>query len=297
MRRARIVTHNGAAHRDEFLACCVILHHEHAAHGRTPSVERRLVVPSDLEDSGTYVVDTGGRWDPGDLNFDHHQADPKMVDKCALDLVLEYVMGRDVYRGFAKANEWLRVTTVQDTRGNAEAALSLGVNARAYSAMRSPMERLMLSWFADAHTVHADSALHATMRELGRLLLCSATDIATQQVALQRIPGPVEHLGIRLWDVRPAWDSDERNSFAVINEMAARLSVDVVVSHNLRHAMVGLYRQEWADGKLDLSLLSPHPKFHSAHKNGFYAVVTADVQDFELFELLALARTGPVEQN
>ena len=292
MRKVRVVTHNGAAHRDDFMSCCAVLYHEFSTNNSTPNVERRLVLPSDLIARNTYVIDTGGHWDPDFLNFDHHQQDSRVSEKCALDLVLDYIMGSDIYRGFARSNDWLRLTTVQDTRGVAEAATHVGATAKSFAAMRSPIEKCMLLWFSDAHTVHGDSALHHAMREIGRVLLSSSEDINAQQEALRRIPAPVEWEGLKIWDIRPAWDSDERNSFAVVNEMASRLSVDVVVGHNLRHSKVGLYRQEWSSAKLDLSLLAAHPKFHSAHQNGFYAVVSSDVQDFELLEMLAMARTN-----
>jgi hypothetical protein len=292
MRKARIVTHNGSAHRDDFLACCVLLFHEYATNMAQPVIERRMVTSSDLDCRRTYVIDTGGKWEPELLNFDHHQADVRVVERCALDLVLEHVMGADTYRGFSRANDWLRLTTVQDTRGSTEAALFVGATPRTYAVTRSPVELYMLKWFANASVVHADSALYAAMREIGRGLLASVPDVKAQLRALRSIPGPVEIGGVLLWDIRPAWDSDDRHSFAVVNEMASNLAVDVVVGHNLRHNKVGLYRQEWASSKLDLSKLEGHPKFHSAHQNGFYAVVSADVKDFELIEMVTMARTS-----
>jgi hypothetical protein len=207
-------------------------------------------------------------------------------------MVLEHIMGADTYKGFCRANEWLRLTTVQDTRGSSEAALYAGVSPHAYAVMRSPIELYILRWFSESATVHADSALYAAMREIGRSLLASVPDVRSQLQSLRAIPGPVDIDGVLLWDIRPAWDSDERHSFAIVNDMASKLAVDIVVGHNLRHNKVGLYRQEWAANRLNLSRLEGHPKFHSAHQNGFYAVVAGDVKDFELVEMVGLARTS-----
>lgn len=292
MRKVRIVTHNGSAHRDDFLACCAILFHEYADRLVQPVIERRIATERDLACGHTYVIDTGGEWNPDLLNFDHHQSDVSVAERCALDLVLEHIMGADTYEGFRRANGWLRLTTVQDTRGSSEAALYANVSARSYALIRSPVELYILKWFAESVTIHADSALYAAMREIGRSLLSSVPDVRSQLQALRSIPGPQDVAGVLLWDIRPAWDHDERHSFTIVNDMAAKMAVDIVVGHNLRHNKVGLYRQEWAAHKLDLSRLEGHPKFHSAHQNGFYAVVAGDVKDFELVELVGMAKTS-----
>jgi hypothetical protein len=296
MRRTRIVTHNGSAHRDEFLACCVALCHEFTYHLVRPLIERRLALPADLACPKTYVIDTGGCWNPELLNFDHHQPDSRLTEKCALDLVLEHVMDPETLRGFSKTNDWLRLTTVQDTRGSSEAALFVGVTPRSYAIMRSPVEMHMLKWFSESSQIHPDSALYASMLEIGRGILSSVPDIKAQQQALHSIPGPVDLGGVLLWDIRPAWNSDDRNSFAVVNEIASNLGVDVVVGHNLRHNKVGLYRQEWAAKKLDLSRIAEHPKHHSSHQNGFYAVVSEDVKDFELVEMIEMAKLPTLDR-
>lgn len=287
------MTHNGAAHRDDFLACCVVLFHEFSQNMHRPAIERRMVLPSDLTSDHTYVIDTGGEWDPKLLNFDHHQEDPRLVDRCALDLVLEHLMAPDDRRYYVRTNDWLKLTSIQDTRGSSEAALSLGVTPRAYAIMRSPVELYVLRWFADAQVVHPDSALWALMLEIGRGVMASVPDVAAQRDALRGVPGPVMMHGISVWDIRDAWASDDRHGFAVVNDMAARRGVDVVISHNLRSGKVGLYRQEWSAHKLDLSRLAAHPKHHASHQNGFYAVVESDVKDFELLEMIEMAANKP----
>lgn len=289
MRDTKIITHGGTAHRDEFLACCAVLFHEYATNRTTPNVVRRLALQEDLNDPYVYVIDTGGIWDPERRNFDHHQYDPRLVDRCALDLVLESLMPEKVMCGFARGNDWLRLTAVQDTRGSAEAAKFLGVTPRIYASTRSPMERAILKWFSGSAVIHADTPLHCAMREIGRTMLADVTDTSAQIAALEAIPGPLEVEGIRLWDIRDAWDSEDRNGFGVINEMASRLRVDVVVSHNSRNRKVGLYRQDWASSRVDLARIAEHPKHYSSHVNGFYAVVDRDVKDFELIEMIKLA--------
>lgn len=289
MRRTKIVTHNGSAHRDEFLACCAIIYHEFSRNMERPPVERRLVTPADLSNDGIYVIDTGGQWNPRLLNFDHHQAEAEVADKCALDLVLAHLMPHDDFAYYSRSNDWLRLTAMQDTRGASETATTLGVSLKTYSITRSPIEIYMLRWFADASTVHPDSPLWLAMLEIGRGMLSAVPDFSAQQEALRALPGPMEMFGVRVWDIRAAWASDARHGHVVVNDVASKLGVDVVVGHNLRNNKVGLYRQEWAASKLDLSKTAAHPKHFSSHQNGFYAVVESDVKDYEILELIRMA--------
>jgi len=63
----QIITHPGSAHKDDFLACSVLVHlHEVPILRREPTEE-------DLNDPGICVVDVGGRHEPELKNFDHHQ--------------------------------------------------------------------------------------------------------------------------------------------------------------------------------------------------------------------------------
>ena len=62
-----IVTHPGAAHKDEFLACAFLI----TQYG--VPIARREPTQSDLAKTDTIVVDVGGSHDPALLNFDHHQ--------------------------------------------------------------------------------------------------------------------------------------------------------------------------------------------------------------------------------
>jgi uncharacterized UPF0160 family protein len=61
-----IVTHPGGAHKDDFLACSVLLSFWPV------TVFRRDPTNGDLEDSSECVVDVGNRHEPAEMNFDHH---------------------------------------------------------------------------------------------------------------------------------------------------------------------------------------------------------------------------------
>ncbi|MFC1984854.1 MYG1 family protein [Chloroflexota bacterium] len=70
MKAQLIITHSGSAHFDEVTAVSLIL----AVYAETEfRIERREPVPVDLDDPDVWVVDIGGRHEPGKRNFDHHQ--------------------------------------------------------------------------------------------------------------------------------------------------------------------------------------------------------------------------------
>jgi uncharacterized UPF0160 family protein len=80
-----ILTHPGSAHKDEFLACCVLL-----ATAPCP-ILRREPTEADLADPAIAVVDVGHRHEPALNNFDHHQLPADAAPTCALSLVLQHL--------------------------------------------------------------------------------------------------------------------------------------------------------------------------------------------------------------
>jgi hypothetical protein len=93
-----ILTHPGSAHKDEFLACCVLL-----ATAPAPIV-RREPTEADLADPAIAVVDVGHRHEPALKNFDHHQLPDDAAPTCALSLVLQHLGLYDDARAFC---DWL----------------------------------------------------------------------------------------------------------------------------------------------------------------------------------------------
>ena len=63
----KIITHPGGAHKDEFLACCVLLASDSA------TILRQEATDEELNDPLVVVVDVGHRPEPHPNNFDHHQ--------------------------------------------------------------------------------------------------------------------------------------------------------------------------------------------------------------------------------
>lgn len=289
MRRNKIVTHAGKAHRDEFLACCVILFHAYRQ-GMVSYIERRFVGDADLRCKDTWVVDTGGSYDPLLKNFDHHQQGiPDHL--CSLDMVLRELLDDTNYEAYRKHSLWLRTTAAHDNAGSQEASASLGLSVQSYYATRSPVEASMLNAFSEVTVIHPESPLSYTMRDIGRFLLNEAAEMTSEMEArLLSAPPPFYHAGVKVWDVRSAWGSGSDSlSVGLINQAASVRSVDLVVGRSNRTGGISLYRMSWATKKLSFAKLDDMTHVTFSHKNGFYAVMAAAASNEEVTAVITAA--------
>ena len=289
MKRTKIVTHNGKAHRDEYLACCCIMFDAYRR-GQLTYIERRMSGESDLACRDTWVVDTGGIWDPAMLNFDHHQDDSALDSVCSFDLVMRHLLGVNAFETFSACSPWVKLTALHDTAGGAASASALGIDTKTYIATRSPIEKAMLSAFGELAVIHPETPLAYCMRETGRIVMSEAEEISVgMQERISAAAAPFMVAGLRVWDVRSAWGDNDHVSLAAVNHAASTRSVDVVVGRNQRSGGTSLYRTAWATSKMDLSLIRDMGGVKFVHKNGFYAVVSAEVGDAGLKEMLQRA--------
>lgn len=139
-----IVTHPGGSHKDELLACAVLLTISRVA------IERRDPTQEDLENSAVAVVDVGHQHDSQKNNFDHHQFDRDHVPTCSLSLVFHH-MG--IYEDAREFCPWLEVTEWFDCRGPNDTAKWLGIDRDLLGRLNSPIEISLLKRFA-SQTLH-----------------------------------------------------------------------------------------------------------------------------------------------
>lgn len=136
----KIVTHKGSAHRDEFMACCLLI-----AAGKATSIERRDSTTRDLSDAGVLVLDQGGCHEPDFNNYDHHQLPRDADPTCSITLILpllciDQVQARDIWR-------WLEFSERLDSKGPFASAVHYGMSSDALFATVSPIETTVLRWF------------------------------------------------------------------------------------------------------------------------------------------------------
>ena len=119
MKDTIVVTHPGPAHRDEFIACCLLI-----GDGKTRRIERRAETTEDLVDPRWIVLDQGGRHEPELNNFDHHQFDREADPACSISLILPLFQisqksARDIWT-------WFEFSELLDSKGPFETAKRLG---------------------------------------------------------------------------------------------------------------------------------------------------------------------------
>ena len=153
-----ILTHPGSAHKDDFLACCLLVER----HG--VPVWRRDPTDEDLADPRIVVVDVGGEHDPSKSNFDHHQFPRDHEPVCALSLVLQDFGLYEDARSFC---EWLEPAEWFDTRGPFATADWLGVDRSIVNRLNSPVDITLLRRFAQKRELGAGDPVWEVMRMVG----------------------------------------------------------------------------------------------------------------------------------
>src|SRR4051812_21897657 len=157
-----ILTHPGSAHKDEFLACCVLL-----ASSPVPIV-RREPSDTDLADAAIAVIDVGHRHEPALNNFDHHQLPPDAAPTCALSLVLQHL---GLYADARAFCDWLEPAEWFDCRGPNTTAKWLQIDRKVVDQLLSPIDITLLRRFAAANRHAPGEPLWEIMRLVGTDLL------------------------------------------------------------------------------------------------------------------------------
>jgi hypothetical protein len=153
-----LLTHPGSAHKDEFLACCILL----ALH--PVRIERREPVSEDLVNPAVCVLDVGHQHDPALNNFDHHQLSKEQPPTCSLSLVLQHLGLYDDAREFC---EWLEPAEWFDCRGPNSTAKWLGVERGLLNKLNSPIDVTLLRRFALAKVLSPGDPLWEVMCMVG----------------------------------------------------------------------------------------------------------------------------------
>jgi len=157
-----ILTHPGGAHKDEFLACCVLL----ASH--PVAIVRREPTESDLSNPSICVVDVGQEHAPERGNFDHHQFPKDHPPTCSLSLVLQHL---NLYEDARQFCEWLEPAEWFDCRGAKDTAAKLGVEREVINQLNSPIDVTLLRRFAQCKTLEHGNPVWEVMRMIGTDLL------------------------------------------------------------------------------------------------------------------------------
>jgi hypothetical protein len=279
---SQIVTHPGGSHKDEFLACCLLIA-EHPV-----AIFRREPTPEDLADVATAVVDVGGEHAPERSNFDHHQFPADHPPLCALSLVLQQMGLYEDARSFC---DWLEPAERFDTRGPNETAKWLGIDRDTLSKLNSPIDVTMLRRFAACKSLSPGEPLWEVMRYVGSDLI----------EYIRSLRGRLDYLAehAQIWDLDgsavlflprtdPPSDDPSAGMGRYLDSIGMGTTVVATVYPDRRGTGYGLSRHNDAP-TFDFTRIAAEEDVHFAHARGFVAKSSA-TEESRLRELLAVAR-------
>ena len=281
----QIVVHPGGAHKDDFLACALLI-----ANHEVP-IYRREPISEDLEDARTAVVDVGLEWDESKMNFDHHQFPRDAEPLCALSLVLKHL---GLYDEACKFCDWLKVAEFIDTRGPNDTAKWLGVERETMSKLNSPVDITLLRRFASATEHHPSEPIYEVMKMVGEDLISFVTGMK------DRLAYCAEHCEV--WEMSfgkkvlfmPRLNSEEEESSMgmgrYVEELGLEEEIVAMVYPDRRGEGFGLSRYN-DDKRMEFTRIGEESDVHFAHNKGFIAKTSSSASD-RLKELLEASWIG-----
>jgi hypothetical protein len=270
-----ILTHPGGAHKDEFLACCVLL----ATH--PVSIVRREPTAEDLSNSHICVVDVGHEHAPEKNNFDHHQFPKDHPPTCSLSLVLQHL---GLYEDAKNFCEWLEPAEWFDCRGAKDTAEMLGVPRKAVNQLNSPIDVTLLRRFAQSDVVEQGNPVWEVMRMVGEDLLSYLKSLRerlnyieqhAETWAIETENEIVNVLFMPRTEPMPAEPSMGLARYIEQNKQTDEIVA--MIYPDRRGNGYGLSRYN-DDLRLDFTRISEENDVHFAHARGFIAKTSATDQ-------------------
>ena len=281
-----IITHPGGAHKDDFLACSVLLSNHPV------SIFRRDPTEQELEDPEVAVVDIGHQHAPDLNNFDHHQLPRDHEPTCALSLVLQKF---EIYEDTKEFCSWLETTEWFDCRGPHDTAEWLGVDREAMAKLNSPLDVTMFQAFAKQKEHHPGEPVWEVMKMMGTDLVQYVTGLRGRINQVAKIEefwdlGQGEDMMKVAFVPRTEPEVEEASGGLAwrIKELGLEEEVVAMVYPDSRGEGYGMRRYD-DNLALDFSQLSEQPDVHFTHNRGFIAK-TSTTEVSRLKELVLLAK-------
>ncbi|MBL9159420.1 MAG: MYG1 family protein [Verrucomicrobiales bacterium] len=265
-----ILTHPGSAHKDDFLACCLLI-----ARYALP-VWRRDPEPADLDDPGILVVDVGGEHEPARGNFDHHQFPAEHEPVCSLSLVLQHLGLYEDARTFC---EWLEPTEWFDSRGPFATADWLGIERSVVNRLNSPVDITLLRRFAQKRELEPGDPVWEVMRMVGEDLfmylrtLRERLDYVAAHATVLEVVGEGSRVKVLYMPRTDPMPDDPSSGLGRYIEQTGE-KIDGLIYPDRRGAGFGLSRHDDSD-RLDFTRIADEADVHFAHARGFVAKTSA----------------------
>lgn len=264
-----IITHPGGAHKDDFLACAVLL-----TEAPVP-ILRRDPTLDELADPRFAVVDIGHEHNSERNNFDHHQLPRDHVPTCALSLILQHL---GIYEAAREFCPWLEVAEWFDCRGPVDTAEWLGLDRELLSRLNSPLDVTLTRRFANETEHRPGQALWEVMRMIGQDLVDYIRNLR------ERLDFVAAHAEI--WDfsgfkalylprTTPLPDDASSGMGYHIAKLELGDEIRALVYPDSRGQGYGLRR--FADhSSMEFTRLEAEADVHFTHARGFIAKTTSD---------------------
>jgi hypothetical protein len=270
-----IITHPGAAHRDDFLSMCILSY-------TFPEVAiyRLQPTPADLRNPDVMVVDVGMEYNSELNNFDHHQF-PASNDNalCAFSLILKEFK---LYDDFKKYYPWMDITEKFDVRGPYQLSAMLGITSDSLFSLDSPIEKYVLSLFEKETLLGTWCPVGKIMYEIGKQMVEGYTELKKRINIIKE-----NHIYLPIYnDVKALFvprieKVNIENPFLGIDIFLKDITDDVpvIVIPNDRCDGYKIIRRD-DDTRVDFRRYSIDEQAYFVHANGF--ILATNVNDIEL---------------
>ncbi|MEC8333552.1 MAG: MYG1 family protein [Verrucomicrobiota bacterium] len=276
-----IITHPGGAHKDDFLACAVLL-------TQAPvTIERRDPTNVDLADASIAVVDIGHQHTPELSNFDHHQFPRDQVPTCALSLILKHL---GIYEDTREFCSWLEVAEWFDCRGPMDTAKWLKIDRDTLNRLNSPLDITLLNRFASQDEHKPGEPIWEIMHMIGEDLVNYVTSLRTRLdfVAQNAVVWDLDNFKVLFMPrTDPLSDETCLGLGYHIERLGLENEVLALVYPDSRGKGYGMRRYK-DDTSMEFTLISDEPDVHFTHVRGFIAK-TSSTDQARLRELLMLS--------
>jgi len=278
-----IITHPGSSHKDEFLACAVLLHYYPV------EIIRKEPSPEELSDSRIAVLDIGHQHEPEHSNFDHHQFPGDHVPTCSLSLVLQHL---GLYEDAHRFCEWLEPLEWFDSKGAIATSRWLDISYDAIRKLNSPIDVTLLKWFSSANHWIPGDPLWVVMQKIGSDLVRYLNTMHARMEFISQHHQIWEcHSGKETYRVlfMPRTDPLPADPSLGLGLFMDQHSTQLhgLIYPDSRGQGYGLSRYNDFPG-LDFNRISAESDVHFSHARGFLAKTSATDQN-RLRQLFALA--------
>ncbi len=276
---AKIFTHGGQAHRDDFIACCLLI----ASNSDITEIVR--VPHSEFSfqavKPGDFVVDIGMEYDFKKQRFDHHQLSPKFGEsRSAFAMVFEDCLGGEAEKA-SVIFDWYQLSSDLDCHGPKAMADSLGISSNKLHSLMSPVEAQLLIIFEND-----PASILELMRTLGKGWLSYYDNYANAMTSHEGYT-TFSTMGVKVLDMLHVGRGKLHT--AITTKLGLATGANVIVSLDPTGEGVQLYRMSDCP-LIDFQLLSGADGVLFAHKGGFIAKTkNMDVDWRKLLDATVLA--------